>query len=169
MKGKSKLEELADLQVEHGESPSKEAVQAPAESKGTPSNQNPKSPIQSDLVRKVVEFCLEAKGIDIVVVDVQNNFAFADYFVIVSGRSDRQVQGICSRVLQGLAKEKIRPLSVEGLDQGHWVLIDLEDLILHVFYEPLRDHYDLESLWTQTKKYSVDPESGELIQERRAA
>ena len=121
------------------------------------------------VVKRVIELCHDAKGIDIAVLDVTPVFPFADYFIVVSGRSDRQVQGICNRVLNGLGKQGIRPLSVEGLDQGHWVLIDFEDVILHVFYEPLRDHYDLEGLWVQAQRYLVDPESAELVPARRAA
>lgn len=121
------------------------------------------------LLRRVVELCHDAKGIDIAALYVAPVLSFADYFVIVSGRSDRQVQGICNKVLQGLSKEGVRPLAVEGLESGQWVLIDLEDVILHVFYEPLRDHYDLEGLWVEAERYYADPETAELIPARRAA
>ena len=80
---------------------------------------------------------------------------FADYFIVASGRSDRQVQGITNRGIKELAKVGVRPLSVEGYEDGQWVLIDCGDVVAHVFYEPVRSEYDLESLWIRARKLDL--------------
>ena len=82
----------------------------------------------------------------------------------MSGRSDRQVQGISNRIATTLSEEcKISPSSRDGFEEGHWVLMDYGDVIVHIFYEPTRDHYDLERLW----KDAVRVEIPEGIQESR--
>lgn len=116
------------------------------------------------LAELVIDACAEANGRDISVLNVTGVFDLADYFVVVSGRSDRQVQGISNRVLEALERSGDKPLAVEGMDDGQWVLIDIGDVVVHVFYEPLRSHYDLESLWRRGKKLDVirSVESGKL-------
>ncbi len=108
-----------------------------------------------EVTKDIINSCLEAKGKDISVLDVSKNFGMSDYFVVVSGRSDRQVQGICNRILESLEKNGITPNSIEGYDDGQWVLIDCGDVVAHVFYEPLRSHYDLESLWFKAPRLDL--------------
>ena len=115
-----------------------------------------KGPSSNQLVKQIINSCTDAKGRDIVVLDVSKNFCVASYFVIVSGRSDRQVQGISNRILNDLANTGYKPFSIDGLEQGHWVLLDCDDVIVHVFYEPIRQHYNLESLWATAKKLNID-------------
>jgi len=97
----------------------------------------------------------DKKAIDVVLLDVSEVASFTDYFVICSGSSGRQVQGIVDNLLRQLRGQGIRPLSVEGQQQGQWVLVDLGDVIMHVFYEPVREVYDLESLWSDAKVIPV--------------
>ena len=104
------------------------------------------------VVRKVVHACEEVKGKDVSVLDVRRVADFADYFVLVSGRSDRQVQGITNRIIDELHELGIKQISVEGYQQGQWVLIDCADVVVHVFYEPLRSHYDVDSLWIRGRR-----------------
>jgi ribosome-associated protein len=106
-------------------------------------------------VKGVVSACEEVKGRDTLVLDVHSISDFADYFVVVSGRSDRQVQGITNRVVDELCRLGVKPLSVEGYEDGQWVLIDCGDVVVHVFYEPMREFYDIESLWMRAKKLQV--------------
>ncbi len=73
--------------------------------------------------------------------------SIADYLVICTGRSDRQVQSIAQAVQERLAEQKMRPISIEGLRRGQWVLLDYGDVVVHVFYQPVREFYDLERLW----------------------
>lgn len=106
-------------------------------------------------VNQIINACAEAKGQDIKVLDVSSMFDMADYFVVASGRSDRQVQGIANRALDALSTLGVTPVSVEGLEEGHWVLIDAGDIVLHVFYEPLREHYDIEGLWNKARRLQI--------------
>jgi ribosome-associated protein len=92
-------------------------------------------------------FALEKKAYDLVILDVGSLSSIADYFVICTGRSDRQVQSIAQSVDANLSPKGIRPLAVEGLGRGHWVLMDYDDVIVHIFYQPVRQFYDLERLW----------------------
>jgi ribosome-associated protein len=89
---------------------------------------------------------------DPVVLEVKKLSSFTDFFVICSGTSDRQVQAIAGHIEEKLGAEKIRPLSVEGKREGRWVLLDYGDVVVHVFYQPVRDFYDLERLWADAPR-----------------
>ena len=88
------------------------------------------------------------KAIDLVLLDVRGLTSFTDYFLICSGKSSRQVQGIADNLEASLANLGIKPLGIEGRPEGHWILMDYADVVIHVFYEPVRYFYDLESLWS---------------------
>ncbi len=98
-------------------------------------------------IRRIAEAALERKARDVVALDVKELTSFADAFVIASGSSDRQVNAIAEAVLEALAAAGERPLGVEGREEARWVLIDLGDLVVHVFLHEAREHYDLERLW----------------------
>jgi ribosome-associated protein len=108
------------------------------------------------VIKRVVGACEEVKGRDLAVLDVRSISGFADYFVVVSGRSDRQVQGLTNRVVDELCRAGVKPLSVEGYEEGQWVLIDCGDVVVHVFYEPVREHYDIESLWMRAPRLPAE-------------
>jgi ribosome-associated protein len=105
-----------------------------------------------DTVKRIVKGCEDVKGQDLTILDVHSISDFADYFVVVSGRSDRQVQGITNRVIEELCRSGVKPLSVEGYEDGQWVLVDCGDVVVHIFYEPVRAEYDIESLWMRAKR-----------------
>lgn len=107
------------------------------------------------VAKQIVKACEDVKGQEVVVLDVASISDFADYFIVASGRSDRQVQGITNRVIEELGKLGVRPLSVEGYEDGQWVLIDCGDIVAHVFYEPVRSTYDLESLWMRARRLDM--------------
>ena len=90
---------------------------------------------------------LEKKAGDLVVLDVHEHTSIADYFIVCSGRSDRQVQSIAQGLEEESGEEGIKPFAVEGTQRGHWVLMDFSDVIVHIFYEPVRQFYDLDGLW----------------------
>jgi ribosome-associated protein len=92
------------------------------------------------------------KATDVVALDVADLTSYADVFIICSGRSNRQVSAIADFIKTDLKKHKIKPLSVEGTKDGHWVLLDYGHVIIHVFYEPVREFYDLEGLWSDAKR-----------------
>ncbi len=94
-----------------------------------------------------IRAALDKKALDLVLIDVGPLSSIADYLVICSGRSDRQVQSIAQAIEDALAKEGMRPLSIEGMQRAQWVLLDCVDVIVHVFYQPTREFYDLERLW----------------------
>jgi ribosome-associated protein len=87
--------------------------------------------------------------------DVHDLTSIADVFIICSGRSNRQVSAIAEFIQADLKKHKIKPLSIEGSRDGHWVLLDYGHVIVHVFYEPVREFYDLESLWIDAKRLPI--------------
>ncbi len=107
------------------------------------------------VVKRVVQACEDVKGQDVVALDVSKISDFSDYFVVVTGRSDRQVQGITNRVTEELLSLGIKPLSVEGYEESQWVLIDCGDVVVNIFYEPVREFYDVESLWMRARKLDV--------------
>lgn len=116
-----------------------------------------------------VEACLEAKGRDLTVLDVSKLLDLSSYFVVVSGRSDRHVQGIANRVFDTLEELGIQPLSIEGLEQGQWVLMDYGDVVIHIFYEPQRAHYDIEGLWVRADKVTLKKDRKGTVVKRKAA
>jgi len=98
------------------------------------------------------------KGEEIVVLDVRTISAFADFFVIAQGRSTKHVQGIADKMRRELRNNGIRCSSVEGETEGKWVLMDYGEVIVHLFYEPVREFYDLEGLWSQAPRIPFEDE-----------
>ena len=99
-----------------------------------------------------VKAALGRKALGLVVLDVRELTSVADAFIICSGRSNRQVTAIAEFIITELKKTGIKPLSVEGKKEGHWVLLDYGHVIIHVFYESVRNFYDLEGLWVDAKR-----------------
>jgi len=99
-----------------------------------------------------IQAVMGKKAIDLVVLDVRKLSSIADVFIICSGRSNRQVMAIAEHIQVDLKKQGITPLSVEGKKEGHWVLLDYGHVIFHVFYEPVRNFYDLEGLWIDAER-----------------
>jgi ribosome-associated protein len=95
----------------------------------------------------LVGAALEKKSCDLILMEVREFTSIADYFIVCSGRSDRQVQSIAQGIEESLHRAGVVPLSIEGATLGHWVLMDFSDVIVHIFYEPVREFYDLEGLW----------------------
>jgi len=99
-----------------------------------------------------VQAVLGRKALSVVMLDVRGLTSIADVFLICSGRSNRQVMAIAEFVRVELKKHEISPMSVEGTKDGHWVLLDYGHVIIHIFYEPVREFYDLEGLWIDAKR-----------------
>jgi ribosome-associated protein len=115
--------------------------------------------------RLVARAALDKGAEDVVVLDVRKLLAFADLFVIATGRSDRQVRAIADAVERTALEAGERALGVEGYDEGRWVLIDLGDVVVHVFQHEIRAHYDLERLWSDAPVLDVGDEG---VRTRRA-
>ena len=92
-------------------------------------------------------FALDKKAQDLALLEVGELTTIADYFIICSGRSDRHVQSIAEGLKEDGRSRGLRPLAAEGVNRGQWVLMDFSDVLVHIFYEPVRRFYDLDGLW----------------------
>lgn len=99
------------------------------------------------LARRIVELAEDKKASDIVLLEIGGLTTLADYFVICSGQSDRQLGAIVDGIASALRDEGIRPVGREGKANAHWLLIDYGSVIVHVMAPPERDFYQLEKLW----------------------
>ena len=104
-----------------------------------------------DLARRVVELAEDKKAADMVVLELAPLTTLADYFVICSGGSERQLDAIADGIIEGLRDEKLRPIGREGTAASHWVLLDYGSVIVHIFTPPERDYYGLEKHWSEAK------------------
>jgi ribosome-associated protein len=116
--------------------------------------------------RKRVLLCinasLEKKAKDLVILNVKEISAFTDYFIICSGTSDRQVRAIADAIQENLKLAGILPLGIEGGAAGQWILMDYDDVIIHIFLETIRSFYDLERLWSEAPRMPVPEETVSL-------
>ncbi|MDY0039285.1 MAG: ribosome silencing factor [Desulforhabdus sp.] len=114
--------------------------------------------------RQKAIFCadqiLDRKAEDLLILDVSRLSSFADYFVICSGKSSRHVQGIADNLEASMRQRGIKAAGIEGSREGHWILLDYGDVIVHIFYEPVRLFYDLESLWSEAKRIELKQDNG---------
>ncbi len=95
------------------------------------------------------------KALDIVVMDLRGMTAIADYFIICSGRSSRQVMAIAEHIQKEMRNNGVRPLGSEGAGSGHWILLDYDHVVIHVFYDPIRRFYNLEGFWSDVPRIQV--------------
>ena len=108
---------------------------------------------------QVVEGALdEMKAVNVRVLDVHKLTDIADTMIIASGNSDRHVRSIADRIIEHAKKGGFRPMGVEGERDGEWVLVDLQDVIVHIMLPRVREFYALERLWTVGDQRPVDLE-----------
>ena len=98
---------------------------------------------------------LEKKALDPVLLELKGTTSFTDYFLLCSGKSDRQVQAIAQGIEEALKKKGIRPLGQEGMTGGRWVLMDYGDVVVHVFHREAREFYRIERLWADAPMIDV--------------
>ncbi len=98
---------------------------------------------------------LDKKALEPVLLDVRGLCSYANYILILSGRSDRQVEAIANAVGKELKEQGAFSLGTEGR-HAQWALLDFGDLVVHVFYHPCRDHYDLEGLWIDAPRVAIE-------------
>lgn len=107
--------------------------------------------MQSASLKAVVEGALEdVKAQQITWMDVTGQTDFTDYMVVASGTSNRHVRAVVDRVIEHVGDQGIKPIGVEGTEDGEWILIDLVDIVVHVMLPKAREFYDLERLWSVT-------------------
>lgn len=103
----------------------------------------------------IAEAALEKKAYDLVVLQVEHLGSIADYFIIATGRSDVQVRAIARGIEERMAREDERPLSVEGIEHGHWAVLDFNDVVVHIFFEETREFYRLERNWLDAHEVAL--------------
>jgi ribosome-associated protein len=103
-----------------------------------------------------LQAALDRKALEPVLLDVGALCSYADYILIVSARSDRQVGAIFDAVHSALKQAGHRCLGSEGKDSGQWALLDYGEVIVHIFHHPTREFYDLESLWVDAEHVDID-------------
>jgi ribosome-associated protein len=106
----------------------------------------------------IAQAALDKKADDVLILHVAPLTSIADYLVLCSADSDRQVRAIAEHIEKTLAMEKIRPLSLEGLSTSQWVVMDFADVIVHIFRTDLRQVYTLEKLWGDAKRVKIPTE-----------
>ena len=115
-------------------------------------------------VLRCAESALDKKAYDLVVLDVELLTTVSSYFIICTGKSDIQVRTICRAVEDGLRRDGHRPLALEGVNNGQWVLMDYGDVVIHVFFETVRALYNLEDLWTKAARCRLpEPYSSQAL------
>jgi ribosome-associated protein len=109
-----------------------------------------------DLAAAAIEYAADRKALDIVQLDLRGIIGYTDYFVICTGRTDRQAKAIHDAIHQGMKNEHGRlPRRVEGLSQARWILMDYLDVVVHVFTPETREYYRLEQLWGEAPSQVV--------------
>jgi ribosome-associated protein len=102
----------------------------------------------------------DKKALNVRVLDLAGVASFTDFFVIASGTSDRHARTIADAVLERAHQLAEEPLGVEGKELGRWILVDLGDVILHIFQEEVRAYYDLERLWGEATTVELERAAG---------
>jgi len=97
-------------------------------------------------------FALDKKAYDLELLEVTKLTSVADYFLICTGRSDTHARAIAQHIDESLSAAGVKPLAIEGQQRGQWVLMDYDDVVLHIFYQPVRSFYDLEGLWMRAPR-----------------
>jgi ribosome-associated protein len=111
-----------------------------------------------EIATAVIEYAGDAKALDIVTLDLREYISYTDYFVIATGRSDRQVKAIHDRIAEGMKREReTLPIRVDGVSQAQWILMDYGDVVVHVFTPETREFYRLEQLWGEAPALAAEP------------
>lgn len=109
-----------------------------------------------EIAKVCAQTALDMKGEDVVILDVTGLASFTDFFVVMSGRSTRHVQGLAEAIEGEMRSKRVKTSRAEGIQEGMWVLLDFEDVVVHIFYHEQRAFYDLEGLWHDA--VHIDPE-----------
>ena len=105
---------------------------------------------------RAIELAIDRKGQDLLLLDLRGISNATDYFLLVTGTSDTHVKAVADHVIEELREEGAKPMHVEGLRTGRWVLIDYVDFVVHVFHPAAREFYQLERLWGDAPTHAFD-------------
>ena len=108
-----------------------------------------------EFAKKIVKILDGKKGMDIVGIDIHELTTIGDYFILVTGTSSPHVKALADEVEDTLAKEGVEPRRVEGAQSATWILIDYQDVILHIFTKETRDFYNMERLWSDAPRLDL--------------
>lgn len=129
----------------------------PTGATGTPNKMDKTAPLAvKDILRAVTESLDDSKAEDLVTIDIKDKSALADYMLIASGRSNRHVGAIADHLLRELKNKGMGTAKVEGLEGADWVLIDVGDIIVHLFRPEVREFYSLEKMWQMPASEEVN-------------
>ena len=129
----------------------------------------PKPQSARDLALLCAAAALDKKGEDPVLLQVSQLTGYADYFLLVSGRSTRQATSVGENVARVCKKAGRPALGMEGLKEGRWILLDFGEVVVHVFHRPVREFYDLDSLWGDAPRVELNPEELDALLPRPSA
>jgi ribosome-associated protein len=110
-----------------------------------------------ELAQTCAKAALDMKAEELLILDVRGLTTFTEYFVIMNGTSTRHVQALAETIEARLRSKRIKSSSAEGLREGMWVLLDFDDVVVHIFYHEQRKFYDLEGLWSEGKRIEGKP------------
>ncbi len=105
---------------------------------------------------KIIEILNNKKAIDVVKLDIKEKSTLADLFIVASGTSNTHVKSLCDNIEKDLKAEGVYPRKIEGYSTGRWILMDYNDVIVHIFHPEERELYDLETLWENSNKILND-------------
>ena len=112
------------------------------------------------IAQRIVAILEDAKAQDIRTIDVRELTSMTDYMIVASGTSDRHVRSVAQSLVESMKAEGRRPLGVEGENDGEWVLVDLQDALVHVMLPRVREFYNLEKLWEIAPAAVLEQEDG---------
>jgi ribosome-associated protein len=109
-----------------------------------------------NLALQAVNAAFTKNAYEPVLLDVSGLSSYTDFILILSGRSVRQVEAVAEAIQNGLKENGNDAMGVEGERGGQWTLIDYGDVVIHVFYHPVREYYDLEGLWSEASQVELE-------------
>ncbi len=115
----------------------------------------------TDEVLKYAKALSQKKGEDITLIDVAHLTILADYFIIATGRSTTHVKSICDEMILEMSKQGIHPTRKEGYNEGRWIVVDFQNVLVHIFHKDEREFYNIERLWVDGENqmnYVASPE-----------
>ncbi|MBK5100384.1 MAG: ribosome silencing factor [Desulfobacteraceae bacterium] len=112
-----------------------------------------------DKAKLCLRIIKERKAIDPILFEVGELTSITDYFLVASGNSSRQVQAIMRHLQRRMREKGFKVYGIEGEREGHWVLMDYGDVVIHIFYQPSREFYDLEGLWIEAPRVNMENEN----------
>jgi ribosome-associated protein len=111
-----------------------------------------------DKAQLIIQTALQKKPMNPIGLQVEGICSFTEYFLILSGNSTRQTQALADHLRTALGKKGLRPLGVEGEEAGQWILMDYDEVVVHIFLDSIREFYDVEGLWIDAPRVDLPVE-----------